>query len=72
MKVFVAVKTNVKAEYVERIDDAHFRVGVKAVPEKGKANTRIAKLLADFFNVSPARVVLRSGGVSRMKCFNIE
>ncbi len=72
MKIFVTVKTGVEKEYVERRDDAHFNVGVKSVPEKGKANARIAKLIADFFKVSLARITLRSGRTSKTKCFDIE
>lgn len=71
MKIFVKAKTNVEKEYIEQIDATHFRVGVKAIPEKGKANMRIAKLLAGFFGVSPARMTLRSGAASKTKCFDI-
>jgi uncharacterized protein YggU (UPF0235/DUF167 family) len=71
MKIFVEAKTNMEKEYVERLDATHFRIGVKVIPEKGKANMRIAKLLADFLGVSLMRVILRSGAASKTKCFDV-
>lgn len=71
MKIFVKAQTNVEKEYIEQLDVTHFRIGVKAIPEKGKANMRIAKLLADFLGVSSMRVILRSGAASKMKCFDV-
>ncbi len=71
MKIFVTAKTNVKKEYIEQIDTTHFCVGVKAVPEKGKANERIIKALAIFFDIAPSRILLRSGGASKRKMFDV-
>lgn len=71
MKIFVTVKTNAKKEYVERIDEANFRVGVNAIPEKGKANKRIVKILAEFFGIAPSRIFLRLGATSKKKTFEI-
>lgn len=71
MKIFVVAKTNVKKEFVERIDEMNFRVGVNAIPEKGRANEKIIKLLAEFFDVAPSRIVLRSGATSKKKAFEL-
>ncbi len=71
MKIFVEAKTNVRKEYVEQEDATHFRVGVKALPEKGRANEKLIKVLAEFFDIAPSRVALHSGGASKRKCFEI-
>lgn len=71
MKIFVMAKTNVKKECVEQIDATHFRIRVKAIPENGKANERIIRMLAEFFEVAPSRVMLRAGNVSKRKVFEI-
>ncbi|MGB2791669.1 MAG: DUF167 domain-containing protein [Candidatus Moraniibacteriota bacterium] len=71
MKIFVEAKTNVKKEYIEQFEDTHFRVGVKVVPEKGKANERIIKMLAESFDVAPSRIILCSGSSSKRKVFEI-
>ncbi len=55
-----------------KIDDEHFIVSVNVIPEKGKANVRIATLLAQYFHVASSRVVLLSGGSGKKKVFEIK
>ncbi len=43
------------------------RVAVRAVPEKGRANEAVLRLLAATFAVAPARVVLLAGAGARDK-----
>ncbi len=71
MRIFVEAKANARKEYVERVSETSFRVGVRSVPEKGKANAEIAEALAGFFGVSRSRVTLRSGASSKRKVFDI-
>ena len=40
---------------------------VRAVPEKGKANTALLKLIAGWLGVPTSSVSLRAGGKSRLK-----
>lgn len=51
--------------------DAHgalwLRATVRSVPEKGKANTALIKLLAKELNMPPAAISLESGDTSRLK-----
>lgn len=71
MKIFVSAKPNSKIEKIEQIDKTHFNVSVKAPPVKGLANRAIAKVLAEYFDLSPSRVNLISGYTSRQKVFEI-
>jgi uncharacterized protein (TIGR00251 family) len=71
MKIFVKAKAGAKKEQVERIDETHYRVRVKAPPVEGKANDAIRKALADYFDVAPSQVKMVSGKTSKQKIFEI-
>jgi uncharacterized protein (TIGR00251 family) len=69
--VSVKVSAGAKTEKVEEIEPGVFKIRVGAPPEKGKANQRVAELLAKHFNIPISRVFLKSGAVSREKLFLI-
>ncbi|MBY0500470.1 MAG: DUF167 family protein [Alphaproteobacteria bacterium] len=48
------------------------RVRVTAVPENGKANEGLIKLLSKTFHLSKSKIVLIRGEASRIKHFKIE
>ena len=52
-------------------DDGALRVYVTAVPENGKANGAVQKLLAKALGLPKSRVVLIRGQTSRDKVFRI-
>ncbi len=54
----------------EKTDEC-YTVFVKELPEKGKANDAIAKLLAEYFNTSSSQVRLVSGASSKRKVYQI-
>jgi len=72
VKIFVSVKAKSKVEKVEPAGPWHFKVFVKAVPEKGRANEAVAAVLADFFKIPKSKIVLRKGASSREKTFEIK
>jgi len=49
------------------VEDGLLVVRVRAVPEKGKANREVVSLLADFFRIPEASVVLKKGLFSKVK-----
>ena len=67
MKLFIQVKTKAREEKVERIDDTHYRVYTKKIPEKGKANEDIVRLLAAHFSINKSYVNIISGKASHSK-----
>lgn len=71
MKIFVKVKPGSRKEVVEKIDDTHFSVDVKAKAEKGKANQAVIKILAKYFKIPRSQVKMVSGVFSRQKVFDI-
>lgn len=54
------------------VHDGALRVQVTTVPEKGKANKAIAKVLAELLGVSTSQCQLLSGETSSHKKFLIE
>ncbi len=71
MRIFVKVKPNAKIEKVERIDEVHLIVSVKAPPVEGKANDAVLRLLADYFKVPRGNVKIISGLSSKNKVVEI-
>jgi uncharacterized protein (TIGR00251 family) len=59
-----------RSELVGRHGDA-LRVRVTAAPVDGRANDATARVLATALRVPPSRVVLASGGQSRIKRFRV-
>lgn len=71
MKLFVAAKPNAKTDKVERIDDSHFRVWVKAKPDQGKANEAVRDVLSEHLGVPKSCLSLIQGCQSRNKVFEL-
>lgn len=48
------------------------RVSVTTVPEDGKANAAVVKLMAKALGIAPSRLVLLRGATGRDKLFRVE
>ncbi|HVZ11369.1 MAG TPA: DUF167 domain-containing protein [Candidatus Paceibacterota bacterium] len=70
--VTVKVSAGARTEAVKEIAPLTLRIRVQAPPEKGKANDRVAQLIADYYHISISRIFLVSGATSREKRFLIE
>ena len=55
-----------------REEDGQLRIYVTTVPEDGKANAAVQKLLAKALGLPKSRLVLVRGATSRDKAFRIE
>lgn len=60
MKIKVSVKPNSGSSVLEKISDLEYRANLKAVPEKGKANLELIKLLAKEFKVSAKNIEIKT------------
>jgi len=69
----IAVRVTPKASR-DRIvaEDGILRIYVTTVPEDGKANAAVQKLLAKAMGVAKSRLTLIRGQTSRDKCFRLE
>jgi uncharacterized protein YggU (UPF0235/DUF167 family) len=68
----VKVQPRSKAPGVEEIGKDSFRVRVRAVPEKGRANREVVERLAEHLGVPPSGLRLVRGEASSRKVFVIE
>jgi len=52
-------------------EDQTLKVAVTAVPEKGKANAALIKLLSKEYKVAKSQIIILSGHTSRIKLIRI-
>jgi len=74
MKTFIKVKviTNTKQEKIKEIAKNEFKIYLTCLPEKGKANKALIKLLSKYFKVSKSGIRIISGEKSHEKILEIE
>lgn len=69
----IAVRVTPKASRDRiAVEDGAIRVYVTVVPEDGRANQAVVKLLARALGVAKTRLVLVRGAASRDKVFRVE
>ncbi|MBI4991982.1 MAG: DUF167 domain-containing protein [Candidatus Harrisonbacteria bacterium] len=71
MKIFVKIKTGVKKNEVEKLDENHFKISVKESPIEGRANSAIIKTVAEYFHVAQSNIEIISGLKSKQKIIEI-
>lgn len=71
MVIYIKVKPKFYKERVEKIDESHFIVCTQKIPEKGKANNDVIRILAKYFQISPSRVIITSGFTSKNKTVTV-
>jgi uncharacterized protein len=70
-EIVVRVTPNAAREQVT-LDVSRFVIRVTCVPEDGKANRAVTRLLARALGVAPSRLVLIRGTAGRDKMFRVE
>lgn len=71
MKICVRVKARAKQDRVEKIAEGQYKVWVKAVPERGKANEAVIKTLSEYLGLPRSQISLVSGQTSSQKILQI-
>ena len=71
MRITVTVKANASTNLVERTDTGTYKVYTTATPEKGQANTKVLRLLADFLDVPLSNLSIVFGKTSREKIIEV-
>ena len=70
-KYSVKVIANASRDNIELVDQANIKMHITKVPEKGKANKHIIKLLAKHFKCSKAAISIVNGELSAHKIIEI-
>ena len=71
MRIYIKVIPKSSQRKVEKMDDGTYKVWVTVVPEKGKANQEVVKLLAKYFQVSKSQITILSGKTAKVKLVEI-
>ena len=71
MKLYIQVKPNAKVNKIEKMDESHFKVQVKAPPKDGKANQAVVDVLSDFFDLPKSRFLIVRGENAKTKVVEI-
>ena len=77
MELFVRLTPKSSRDVLEGVEvtgdgRAHLKARVRAVPEKGKANAALERLIADALGVPASNVSLVAGGTARLKIVRVE
>jgi uncharacterized protein YggU (UPF0235/DUF167 family) len=68
----VKVQPRSKAPGVEKLSDVSFRVRVRAVPERGRANREVLARLAEFLGIPASRLTIVRGEGASTKWVRVE
>lgn len=76
IELFVRLTPKSSADRIDGVEAtvdgrAHLKARVRAVPEKGAANTALEKLLAKALGVPASSVSVSAGGTARLKTLRI-
>jgi len=71
MRIYVKVIPKSSQSKIEEMEDGSYKVWVTVVPEKGKANQTVIKLLAKYFKVSKSQIEIIGGKTARTKIVDI-
>ena len=71
-RITVRVQPKAKRSEVSGYADGVLRVRIAAVPEKGKANQELLRLLAGVLGVPKSAVTIQKGATSRTKLARVE
>ena len=60
-----------KTELIDVLDDGTWKIRLKAVPEKGKANQELIKYLSKTLDLPKAQISIISGQTDRLKLLRL-
>jgi len=71
MLINIKVITRASENKIEKEAKGRLKAYLKAIPEKGKANALLIKLLADYYKVSKNQIKIIKGARSKNKIIKI-
>lgn len=71
MVIKVKVISRAKRKEIVQIAPNSYKIRVKAVPEKNKANKELIQALAEYFKVSQGQIIIVQGKNLRQKTIQI-
>ncbi len=71
MRIYIKVIPKSSQNKIEKMEDGSYKVWVTVVPEKGKANQAVAKLLSKYFKVAKSQIEIVGGKTAREKIVDV-
>jgi uncharacterized protein (TIGR00251 family) len=71
MRIYLKVIPKSSQSKIEKIAENEYKAWVTVVPEKGKANMAVIKLLSKYFKVSKSQIDIVGGKTARIKIVDI-
>ncbi len=72
MRVYIKVIPKSSQNKIEKMEDGSYKVWVTVVPEKGKANQAVVKLLSKYFKVAKSQIEIVGGKTAREKIVDVD
>ncbi len=71
MIIQVKVKTKQQKSSIQKLEDGTYKISVKALPDKNKANIEIIDILSNYLNIPKSKISIQSGKTSSVKKISI-
>ena len=71
MYINITANPHSRFEKVEKVTEKEYRLSFNVVPEKGKANQKIAEMLSKYFSVPKSSIQIKLGKTSKEKVVEI-
>jgi hypothetical protein len=71
MRIAIQVRANSKSEFIKKVEEDRYLVGVKEPAQQGKANAAIIRALARHFSIPQSHVSIVLGKTAREKIIEI-
>jgi uncharacterized protein YggU (UPF0235/DUF167 family) len=72
MLISLTVKTKQRESSIEKISDNEYKVSVKSLPTKNKANIEVIDILSKYVNVTKSQVRIKGGKYTNRKVVYID
>ncbi len=72
MRIYLKVIPKSSQNKIEKMEDGSYKVWVTVVPEKGKANRAVIKLLSKYFKVAKSQIEIVGGKTAREKIVDVD
>ena len=71
MRIYIKVIPKSSQSKIEKMEDGSYKVWVTVVPERGKANQAVVKLLSKYFKVAKSQIEIVGGKTAREKIVDV-
>ncbi len=68
----VKVKTKQQSNSITQVEDGTYKISVKALPDKNKANIQVIDILSKHFDIPKSQIIIQTGKTSTKKRIILE